>query len=382
MMKKKNRERQKMMIFHPVLAPYRIDQFNMLNDLFDLEVVFLFDSLWNFSIDQKRLTEACNFKISYLLTGPRYKGRLFRFGILCAINRAKPDIIFGYEYSFTTQYLILLKRMGFIKEKVGSFIDDSLKVCENVQSKARKWARSYSLKHLDYLVVMSDEVARFYYSRFNISENQIVVSPILQLSERLRNNKETIEELAMKYIEEYKLYGNKVALYVGRFIPEKGLSIFLNKISHIVKDNDNYKFVLIGEGLEKEKLTALVKDHRLEDKIIFPGMFQADELYGWYACASGFVLPSLFEPFGAVVNEALIFGIPVLCSQFAGSSTLIQQSNGYLFNPLDYSDSISKFSLFMDKIPVVEKINLNNTPPLIEDHRSIFNKEWRKVSYE
>ena len=186
----------------------------------------------------------------------------------------------------------------------------------------------------------------------------------------------------MKYIEEYKLYGNKVALYVGRFIPEKGLSIFLNKISHIVKDNDNYKFVLIGEGLEKEKLTALVKDHRLEDKIIFPGMFQADELYGWYACASGFVLPSLFEPFGAVVNEALIFGIPVLCSQFAGSSTLIQQSNGYLFNPLDYSDSISKFSLFMDKIPVVEKINLNNTPPLIEDHRSIFNKEWRKVSYE
>lgn len=53
MMKKENRDRQKMMIFHPALAPYRIDQFNMLNDLFDLEVVFLFDSLWNFSIDQK-----------------------------------------------------------------------------------------------------------------------------------------------------------------------------------------------------------------------------------------------------------------------------------------------------------------------------------------
>jgi|SRR5690554_920114 len=374
--------KKKMMIFHPALAPYRIDQFNMLNDLFDLEVVFLFDRLWNFSIDQKKLIDACNFKISYLLIGPRYKGRLFRFGMMRAINRAKPDIVFSYEYSFTTQYLILLKRLGFIKQKIGSFIDDSLNVCENVQSKVRKLARSYSLKHLDYLVVMSDEVACFYYSRFNFSENQVLVSPILQLPERLRKNRETIEELAMHYTHEYKLKGKKVVLFVGRFIPEKGLSLFLNRMAQIIRDNDDFQFVFVGDGVEKEKLLSLVKGHKLEEKVVFPGKFQAEELYGWYACASGFLLPSLFEPFGAVVNEALIFGLTVLCSQFAGASTLIHQGNGYVFNPSDKSDSINKFNLFMEKIPILERINLSNTPPLIVDHRSKFDKEWRKVRYE
>lgn len=374
--------KQRMMIFHPVLAPYRIDQFNLLNELFELEVVFLFDTLWNFSIDQQKLREACNFKISFLLNGPRYKGRLFRFGMLRAIKRAKPDVIFGYEYSFTTQYLILLKRTGLLKQKIGSFIDDSLTICENVQSKARKWARRYSIKHLDYLVVMSDEVARYHYALFQFPEKQVIVSPILQLPERLRENREKIETLAMKYMKEYKLEGKKVVLFVGRFIPEKALLLFIKRISSVLTKSENYRLILVGEGAEKDKLSALVKSHKLEDKVILPGKFQADELYGWYACASGFVLPSIFEPFGAVVNEALIFGLTVLCSQYAGASTLIHNGNGQLFNPSDDTDTLNKFLLFMENIPILNKVDLNNTPPLIEDYRSNFNKEWRKVIYE
>lgn len=381
MIKKEAIRKQRMMIFHPALAPYRIDQFNLLNELFDLEVVFLFDNLRNFSFDQQKLQEACHFKISYLLRGPRYKGRLFRFGMLRMIKQAQPDIVFSYEYSFTTQYLIFLKRTGLINQKIGSFVDDSLHICNNVQSYARKWARSYSIKHLDFLVVLSDEVARFHNTHFLLDEKEVIVSPILQLPERLRKNRTKIEALATGYMGEYQLVGKKVALFVGRFVPEKALTLFLNRIAGILSERDDYRFVLVGEGREKEQISAIVKVHQLEEKVILPGKFQAEELYGWYACASGFILPSLFEPFGAVVNEALIFGLPVLCSQYAGASTLIQQGNGYLFNPSDDSDTVHKFSSFMENIQVMERVDLSNTPPLIENHRSHFNKEWRKVSY-
>src|SRR5690554_1543041 len=91
--------KKKLLIFHPVLATYRIDQFNILNEIFDLEVVLLFDQMWNFNIDQNKISEQCHFKYSYLLSGPRYKGRLFRFGMYKKIRQVDPDIILGYEYS-------------------------------------------------------------------------------------------------------------------------------------------------------------------------------------------------------------------------------------------------------------------------------------------
>lgn len=61
-------------------------------------------------------------------------------------------------------------------------------------------------------------------------------------------------------------------------------------------------------------------------------------LYAWYLLGGLFVLASQFEPFGAVVNEALLAGIPVVCSDRAGARVLIQDGiNGTV---VDASDKI------------------------------------------
>ena len=52
-----NRQRKKILMFHPSLAPYRLDQFNSLNELFDLTVVFLFDNIWNNKIGRASCRE-------------------------------------------------------------------------------------------------------------------------------------------------------------------------------------------------------------------------------------------------------------------------------------------------------------------------------------
>lgn len=101
--------KKKLLIFHPCLAPYRIDQFNFLSEQFDLYVVFLFDNVWNHKFDQKLLLPQLKCKYSFLLHGPKYKGRVFRFGVLKIIRQFNPDIIISYEFSFTTLYLVLLK---------------------------------------------------------------------------------------------------------------------------------------------------------------------------------------------------------------------------------------------------------------------------------
>ena len=54
----------------------------------------------------------------------------------------------------------------------------------------------------------------------------------------------------------------------------------------------------------------------------------------YYNLAQLFVLPSRYEPFGTVVNEALLAGCFTLCSQVAGAACLIEPGrNGALFDP-------------------------------------------------
>lgn len=371
--------KKKMLLFHPALAPYRVDQFNMLSELFDLEVVFLFDNLWTYKFDQELLLSQCSFKVSYLLKGIRYKGRVFRFGIYQKIKQSQPDIILSYEYSFTTQYILLLRQVGLIKQPIGSMIDDSIDICYNIQSKVRFRARNRGVRLLDFIVVMSHEVSQYYSNEFNYDESKIIVSPILQIPEKLRMNADNLELFANKYVEQYNLRNKKVLLFVGRLIPEKALSLFISNVYSLLLKEKDTVFVIVGEGDEQPKLEELVKELKVEDKIIFAGRFDGIQLHGWYLSASGFVLPSLSETFGAVVNEALIFGVPVLCSVYAGASSLINSDNGVVFDPKDKKKTIEDLKLFLDKIKKIENIDLSSKPSLMEDFEGNFKKEWSKL---
>ncbi len=371
--------KKKMLIFHPALAPYMIDLFNNLNELFDLHVVFLYDNLWTFKYNQTILLSKCTFNISFLLKGPRHKGRVFRFGMYRKIKSIRPDIILGVEYSFTTQYLILLKRLGLIEQKIGTTVDDSLHMCFNIQSRIRFQARKYSVKYIDFIVVFSKEVSKYYHDFHNLKEDVIIVAPILQCPIRLREKSKVIELISQRYIDKNNLLNKKVLLFVGRLIPEKALILFLNNIYSLLKDNMNLVFVIVGEGNEMELLKEIIDQKNLHDNVILTGRYDNEELYGWYLCASGFVLPSLFEPFGAVVDEALIFGLPVLCSKYAGASTLINHKNGLIFDPSNKSNTIENTKLFLTMLKSVHFVELRNRPSLISEDAPDFINEWSKL---
>ena len=371
--------KKKLLIIHPALAPYRIDQFNAISRLFNLEVVFIFGNVWNHKFDQSKLLSQLIFKVSFLLKGPRHKGRVFRFGMFRTIRKVNPDVVLGYEFSFSTQYLILLKRLGLLHQKIGTTIDDSIDICNNVQSKTRLFARKNAIKHLDYVIVLSTEVSEFYQKTFYLSESQIIVSPILQDGERLRAKAEKLEEIAGQYVQKYDLSGRKVLLFVGRFISEKALPNFIDTIYSLLIEYEDLVFILVGDGVEKQKLQAQIVNKQLEQRVLLPGRFEGDELYAWYLCASGFVLPSTYEPFGAVVNEALIFGLPVFCTKYAGASYLVQPGNGLLFDPISKSDTTNGLLNFLSALSPVGKIDLMARPSLMTNAHEMFTSEWNKL---
>jgi glycosyltransferase involved in cell wall biosynthesis len=92
--------------------------------------------------------------------------------------------------------------------------------------------------------------------------------------------------------------------------------------------------VLVGSGPQEAQLREAAQSIR---DVVFAGFQQLDGVRAYFGLASCLVLPSLSEPWGLVVNEALAAGLPVLVSHRCGCvPELVRPGwNGYLCDPLD-----------------------------------------------
>ena len=122
-----------------------------------------------------------------------------------------------------------------------------------------------------------------------------------------------------------------------RFIPEKNLHRLLVAYAayRCVAGWNAWHLVLVGDGPLKEELVELRHQLGLEASVHFVGFQQVDQLPAYYGLAEAFVLPSVSETWGLVVNEAMAAGLPVLVSNRCGcASDLVSEGlNGFSFDP-------------------------------------------------
>lgn len=119
-------------------------------------------------------------------------------------------------------------------------------------------------------------------------------------------------------------------LYVGQLIPRKRVDLLLTAFSQFGQPQARLR--IIGKGAEEQNLRQLAQQLGVADRVQFsPGMPNAETVAAM-AEADVLVLPSRFDGWGAVVNEALMVGTPVICSDRCGASDLIEDGrNGYVF---------------------------------------------------
>ena len=128
-------------------------------------------------------------------------------------------------------------------------------------------------------------------------------------------------------------------LTVSRFIPEKNLGFLLEAYAEFVSamPESRLPLVIVGDGPERSMLEARIRSLAMERVVRLPGFRQYDDLPSIYAGARAFILPSVFEPWGLVVNEAMAAGLPVLVSTSCGcAADLVREGiNGFTFDPRD-----------------------------------------------
>ena len=106
-----------------------------------------------------------------------------------------------------------------------------------------------------------------------------------------------------------------VFLFVGRIEPEKGIGCLLEAFAQTYARCDKVALVIAGDGA----LCGIVELAQTKSqRIRWLGRLTGDALWNAYASADVLVLPSLFEPWGLVVNEAMAASLPVIASDRVG----------------------------------------------------------------
>ncbi|WP_140937942.1 glycosyltransferase family 4 protein [Sphingobacterium lumbrici] len=133
-------------------------------------------------------------------------------------------------------------------------------------------------------------------------------------------------------------------VYVGRLEKVKNVKSLIGALSEI--DHENVELTLVGDGRERENLENLAKEMKLSDHVVFEG-FQPEP--GKYLSAADlYVLPSYSEGFGIAAVEAMLLGIPVLCSNVGGIPEFVKDGeNGWLFDPKDQKELASKMRMLL-----------------------------------
>lgn len=169
------------------------------------------------------------------------------------------------------------------------------------------------------------------FRHYGMPEDRIFVMPMTVDTARFREIAE--QHSQEEYKETLGLSGHKVILYAGRFAPEKNLPCLLRAAALLRRSHEDFLLCLIGKGESRPELERLAEELGLRDRVRFYEYQLMPRLAEFYSAADVFVLPSSFEPWGLVVNEALACRVPVIASDAVGCADdlIVPGENGDVF---------------------------------------------------
>jgi len=115
----------------------------------------------------------------------------------------------------------------------------------------------------------------------------------------------------------------KTVLFLGRITMQKGPGFFVEAAARVLERLDNVRFIMAGWGDLGPQVVEQVAALGLGSKVHFAGFLRGAEVERAYRMADVYVLPSVSEPFGLTVLEAIQYGVPVILSKTSGVAEVL-----------------------------------------------------------
>ena len=114
-------------------------------------------------------------------------------------------------------------------------------------------------------------------------------------------------------------------LYVGRLTAQKGIEYLILAAKKILGIVPDARFIIVGTGELEESLKSFAHALGVFDSFEFLGFVSKEKLAELYSTASVFVSPSIYEPFGITVLDAVLFSCPVVATKNTGAIELFSE---------------------------------------------------------
>lgn len=164
-----------------------------------------------------------------------------------------------------------------------------------------------------------------------------------------------LERFSPDKIDKYKykkIFGIDQCPVVGtvaRFVPNKGLKCLLRAAALVLKEIPETKFLLVGDGPERNELEALSRELAISQNLIFPGF--RDDIQELMALMDVFCLPTHGEGFGVVFAEAMAMKVPVVASLVPSVPEVVENGKTGILVPPERHELFAQALLSIIKDP-------------------------------
>ncbi|GBO56722.1 glycosyltransferase, family 4 [Pseudanabaena sp. lw0831] len=272
---------------------------------------------------------------------------LFNIDIWKMVTKENFDAVIVYTgYTYASFWIALLAAK--LKRKVFIFSTDSSALEPRNKLQLKTWLKKILLPFIFNLadtVIVSSTLGKQMVASLGISGKRITLTPSSvdnawwtsqsnQVDVKVVREKWNIPETAT------------VLLFCAKLQPWKRPQDVLK--AFIQANVQNSYLVFVGDGSLKVEMEAEANSLKVQDQVKFLGFVNQSQLPLIYCSADLFILPSEYEPFGVVVNEAMLCGLPVIVSDKvgAGYDLVKHDETGFVYPCGD----IDKLTTILNKI--------------------------------
>ncbi len=329
--------RLRVVILTEIIAPYRIPVFNALaqREELDLHVVFLAETdaaMRQWRVYREEIRFSYEVLSSWRLRARR-KNFLLNRGLRAALDNMSPEAVICGGYN----YLASWEALWWARRRRARFILWS-ESNQHDQRSGRIWIESlkhYFVRHCDAFVVPGKS-SFAYLQQLGAAAQNIFIAPNAVDSSFYSRAAADARQNEILHRQRLRL-PERFILYAGRLVSEKGVFDLLEAYARLQSGlRAKVGLVFAGDGVARSKLVEQAS--RIDPGAVrLPGFAQREELAVLYALAEAMVLPTHSDPWGLVVNEAMVCGLPVIVSSVAGcAQDLVEDGwNGYAVPPHD-----------------------------------------------
>ena len=212
----------------------------------------------------------------------------------------------------------------------------------NARSEQNRWfLKRIKSRYVHYVVnrtlgtMVCGSLGRDFFLKYGADPSKIFLVPYEPDYAQIESLSPTvIQEAAKKY---GLSPGRRRIIYSGRLVPQKRVDLVLRAFASIAKDRPDWDLVIAGDGVERQKLQALVPE-QLRTRVKWLGFVPDQSIVSaLYRNADVLCIPSEYEPWALVVNEAAAAGLAIVSSSVVGAAAELVRDdvNGKVFENKD-----------------------------------------------